>query len=154
MCIARLAVLVAIAIIALRAAAHAGTAHVTFVLVNDIYQMTAQMMPDGQRRGGFARLAAVVKAARAKGVATSFSPGTAAVLGVIPPAPDGSLIRMNTSRVTNSVRDSVAGLLSSQFHARWLLDVLRAPGMTEENDRNSGCLRPGGVPPIPTTLLK
>ena len=45
----------------------AGTAHVTFVLVNDIYEMADQMMPDGQRRGGFARLAAVVKAERAKG---------------------------------------------------------------------------------------
>ncbi len=45
----------------------AGTAHVTFVLVNDIYEMADEMMPDGQRRGGFARLAAVVKAERAKG---------------------------------------------------------------------------------------
>jgi 2',3'-cyclic-nucleotide 2'-phosphodiesterase (5'-nucleotidase family) len=40
---------------------------VTFVLVNDIYQMSEQAAPDGQPRGGFARLAAVVKAERAKG---------------------------------------------------------------------------------------
>ena len=37
------------------------------MLVNDIYQMDDQLMADGQRRGGFARLAAVVKAERAKG---------------------------------------------------------------------------------------
>jgi 2',3'-cyclic-nucleotide 2'-phosphodiesterase (5'-nucleotidase family) len=42
-------------------------ARVTFVLVNDIYQMSEQPAPDGQPRGGFARLAAVVKAERAKG---------------------------------------------------------------------------------------
>ena len=40
---------------------------VTFILVNDIYLMGDKVMPDGQRRGGFARLAAVVKAERAKG---------------------------------------------------------------------------------------
>jgi 5'-nucleotidase / UDP-sugar diphosphatase len=45
----------------------AETARITFILVNDIYLMTDQMMPDGKRRGGFARLAAVVKAERAKG---------------------------------------------------------------------------------------
>jgi len=43
------------------------TARITFVLVNDIYLMEEQLMPDGKRRGGFARLAAVVKAERAKG---------------------------------------------------------------------------------------
>src|SRR5438105_14149034 len=48
-------------------AAYGATARVTFILVNDIYLMSDQMMPDGQRRGGFARLAAVVKAERAKG---------------------------------------------------------------------------------------
>lgn len=48
-------------------AASAETARVTFILVNDIYLMGDQAMPDGQRRGGFARLAAVVKAERAKG---------------------------------------------------------------------------------------
>ena len=42
---------------------------VTFILVNDIYLMGDQAMPDGKRRGGFARLAAVVKAERAKGEA-------------------------------------------------------------------------------------
>jgi 5'-nucleotidase / UDP-sugar diphosphatase len=50
-------------------AAPAATAHVTFVLVNDIYQMADQAMADGRRRGGFARLAAVVKAERAKAAA-------------------------------------------------------------------------------------
>ena len=39
---------------------------VTFVLVNDIYLMNEQAMPDGRVRGGFARLATVVKAERAK----------------------------------------------------------------------------------------
>ena len=63
----RLAGLLALAAIALAGAAHAATAHITFILVNDIYLMEDQMMPDGQRRGGFARLAAVVKAERAKG---------------------------------------------------------------------------------------
>jgi 2',3'-cyclic-nucleotide 2'-phosphodiesterase (5'-nucleotidase family) len=48
-------------------AALAQTARITFILVNDIYLMGDTMMPDGKRRGGFARLAAVVKAERAKG---------------------------------------------------------------------------------------
>src|SRR5262249_46906828 len=47
--------------------ASAETARVTFILVNDIYLMADQMMPDGARRGGFARLAAVFKRERAKG---------------------------------------------------------------------------------------
>jgi 5'-nucleotidase / UDP-sugar diphosphatase len=46
--------------------ARAQTTKLTFVLVNDLYQMSEQAMPDGQRRGGFARLAAVVKAERDK----------------------------------------------------------------------------------------
>jgi len=40
---------------------------VTFILVNDIYLMGDTQMSDGKRRGGFARLAAVVEAERAKG---------------------------------------------------------------------------------------
>jgi 5'-nucleotidase/UDP-sugar diphosphatase len=40
---------------------------VTFVLFNDVYLMAEQSFPDGKSRGGFARLAAVVKAERAKG---------------------------------------------------------------------------------------
>jgi 2',3'-cyclic-nucleotide 2'-phosphodiesterase (5'-nucleotidase family) len=51
-------------------AASAESLRVTFVLVNDIYLMGDQVMPDGKRRGGFARLAAVVKAERAKARAT------------------------------------------------------------------------------------
>jgi 2',3'-cyclic-nucleotide 2'-phosphodiesterase (5'-nucleotidase family) len=47
--------------------AQATRSRLTFVLVNDIYQMSEQPAPDGTPRGGFARLAAVVKAERAKG---------------------------------------------------------------------------------------
>ena len=49
------------------AVAQAQTTKVTFLLVNDIYQMSEQVLPDGKSRGGFARLAAIVKAERAKG---------------------------------------------------------------------------------------
>jgi len=58
-----------ILLIAILCASSAGaeTARITFILVNDIYLMADQMMPDGERRGGFARLAAVVKAERGKG---------------------------------------------------------------------------------------
>jgi 5'-nucleotidase/UDP-sugar diphosphatase len=64
--------LAAIVLIALAASLHAAaawaeTTQVTFVLVNDIYLMSDQKGPDGKSRGGFARLAAVVKAERAKG---------------------------------------------------------------------------------------
>lgn len=52
-------------------AAPDATARITFILVNDIYLMADELMPDGQRRGGFARLAAVVKAERDKASATS-----------------------------------------------------------------------------------
>jgi 2',3'-cyclic-nucleotide 2'-phosphodiesterase (5'-nucleotidase family) len=41
-------------------------ANVTFVLFNDFYLMGEQPFPDGKSRGGFARLAAVVKAERAR----------------------------------------------------------------------------------------
>jgi 5'-nucleotidase / UDP-sugar diphosphatase len=41
-------------------------ANLTFVLFNDFYLMGEQAFPDGKTRGGFARLAAVVKAERAK----------------------------------------------------------------------------------------
>jgi 2',3'-cyclic-nucleotide 2'-phosphodiesterase (5'-nucleotidase family) len=64
--IRRLAVATLTAIL-LTASAHAETARITFLLVNDIYSMSDQMMPDGQHRGGFARLAGVVKAERARG---------------------------------------------------------------------------------------
>ncbi len=54
---------------AMAIASHAQTARttVTFILVNDIYQMSADLAADGKSRGGFAKLAAVVKAERAKG---------------------------------------------------------------------------------------
>ena len=52
--------------LALTASAFAETVKVTFILTNDIYSMGDTAMPDGQHRGGFARLAAVVKAERAK----------------------------------------------------------------------------------------
>jgi 5'-nucleotidase/UDP-sugar diphosphatase len=48
---------------------------VSFVLTNDIYQIGETLMPDGRRRGGFARLAAVVKAERAKGGHVVFAHG-------------------------------------------------------------------------------
>ena len=62
-------VLVGLALFVASLGANAQTARttVTFILVNDIYQMSAQTMADGRSRGGFARLAAVVKAERAKG---------------------------------------------------------------------------------------
>lgn len=47
--------------------AQATRTKVTFVLVSDIYLMSDQPAPDGQLRGGYARLASVVKAERAKG---------------------------------------------------------------------------------------
>ncbi len=49
------------------AAAQTLTTRVSFVLTNDIYLMNEQRGSDGKVRGGFARLAAVVKAERAKG---------------------------------------------------------------------------------------
>ena len=55
------------------AAAPAAAAQVTFVLVNDIYLMGDVEMPDGKRRGGFPRLAAVVKAERARASAAGGS---------------------------------------------------------------------------------
>ena len=55
------------------AAAPAAAAQVTFVLVNDIYLMGDVEMPDGKRRGGFPRLAAVVKAERARAAASGGS---------------------------------------------------------------------------------
>jgi 5'-nucleotidase/UDP-sugar diphosphatase len=56
-------------------AAPAAATRITFILVNDIYLMADEMMPDGARRGGFARLAAVVKAERAKGGHVIFAHG-------------------------------------------------------------------------------
>lgn len=55
--------------------ARGATAQLTIILTNDIYQMGDTLMPDGQRRGGFARLAAVVKAERAKGGHVLFAHG-------------------------------------------------------------------------------
>lgn len=55
--------------------AWADSAKVTLILTNDIYQMGETTMPDGRVRGGFARLAAVVKAERAKGGPVVFAHG-------------------------------------------------------------------------------
>src|SRR3954447_15036472 len=55
--------------------AWAESTKVTLVLTNDIYQMGETLMADGQRRGGFARLAAVVKAERTKGGHVVFAHG-------------------------------------------------------------------------------
>jgi 2',3'-cyclic-nucleotide 2'-phosphodiesterase (5'-nucleotidase family) len=70
----RLLVVLCLAVL-LPVAAPAQTAKVTFILTNDIYLMGETLMPDGQRRGGFARLAAVVKAERAKGGQVVFAHG-------------------------------------------------------------------------------
>ena len=51
------------------------TTSVTFVLTNDIYLMTETATGDHRARGGFARLAAVVKAERAKGRHVVFAHG-------------------------------------------------------------------------------
>ena len=64
--LSRLAAILIVAALFAADAAKAQTTKVTFILVNDIYIMGDQAMPDGQRRGGFARLAAIVKAERAK----------------------------------------------------------------------------------------
>jgi 5'-nucleotidase / UDP-sugar diphosphatase len=61
-----IAVVLCFAAAIIASAARAETAKITFILMNDIYQMSDQLMPDGKRRGGFARLAAVVKAERDK----------------------------------------------------------------------------------------
>jgi 5'-nucleotidase/UDP-sugar diphosphatase len=53
--------------------ARAESAKLTFVLTNDVYQMSETAMPDGKKRGGFARLATVVKAERER-ARTSGSP--------------------------------------------------------------------------------
>ena len=42
-------------------------ADLTFVLFNDFYLMSEQAFPDGKSRGGFARLATVIKNERARG---------------------------------------------------------------------------------------
>ncbi len=60
----RLAIACLLLALALPAAALAETTRITFILMNDIYAMGDTAMPDGKRRGGFARLAAVIKAER------------------------------------------------------------------------------------------
>jgi 5'-nucleotidase/UDP-sugar diphosphatase len=66
-CLAPAAIAAALAALALAGAAIAEGTQVTFLLVNDIDQMGNQEMADGKRRGGFARLAAIVKAEHARG---------------------------------------------------------------------------------------
>lgn len=53
----------------------ATSAKVTFILVNDIYLMNEQRMPDGKTRGGFARLATIVKDERSKSKNVIFAHG-------------------------------------------------------------------------------
>jgi 5'-nucleotidase / UDP-sugar diphosphatase len=70
--------LAVLAFIGLAPVAGAQTAHrtaITFLLTNDIYLMNERVMADGKARGGFARLAAVVKAERAKGGHVIFAHG-------------------------------------------------------------------------------
>jgi 5'-nucleotidase / UDP-sugar diphosphatase len=64
-----------VAVVGLSGRALAETTRITFLLVNDIYLMSDQPGVDGQRRGGFARLAAIVKAERAKGGHVIFAHG-------------------------------------------------------------------------------
>ncbi len=53
----------------------AAATKITFVLFNDFYIMGEQLLPDGKTRGGFARLATVVKDERAKGRNVIFAHG-------------------------------------------------------------------------------
>src|SRR3954453_5857244 len=69
------ALFIALVSLVLAGTASAESTRVTFILVNDIYQMSDEVGADGQRRGGFARLAAVVKAERAKGGHGNFAHG-------------------------------------------------------------------------------
>jgi 5'-nucleotidase/UDP-sugar diphosphatase len=73
----RFAAVLLVGLASLVAAGHAfaESTRVTFILVNDIYLMSDELMFDGQTRGGFARLAAVVKAERAKGGHVIFAHG-------------------------------------------------------------------------------
>lgn len=72
----RLAAALVFGIVLLTAlAARAQTTTVTFLLVNDIYLMNEEVAPDGKARGGFPRLAAIVKAERAKGGHVVFANG-------------------------------------------------------------------------------
>src|SRR3954453_17154769 len=59
--------LVGLAVVLAAGPARAESTRVSFILVNDIYQMSDRPGPDGKRRGGFPRLAAIVEAERAKG---------------------------------------------------------------------------------------
>src|SRR2546421_214177 len=55
-----------VALFGLRPAWAQASTRVTFVLFNDFYLMGGQPFRDGKQRGGFARLASIVKAERAK----------------------------------------------------------------------------------------
>jgi 5'-nucleotidase/UDP-sugar diphosphatase len=70
----RLLVVLCLTVI-LPASAWPQSAKITFILTNDIYLMGETIAPDGKPRGGFARLAAVVKAERAKGGPVIFAHG-------------------------------------------------------------------------------
>jgi hypothetical protein len=49
-----LAALVGLAVVLAAGPARAESTRVSFILVNDIYQMSDRAGPDGKRRGGFA----------------------------------------------------------------------------------------------------
>ena len=65
----RLVASVAVAFMALGLvqSANAASTGIKFILVSDIYQMSEHLRDDGKAHGGFARLAAVIKAERARG---------------------------------------------------------------------------------------
>jgi 2',3'-cyclic-nucleotide 2'-phosphodiesterase (5'-nucleotidase family) len=69
------ALFIALVSLLLAGTASAESTRVTFILVNDIYQMSDEVGADGQRRGGFARLATIVKAERSKGGHVIFAHG-------------------------------------------------------------------------------
>src|SRR3954467_14957308 len=69
------ALFIALVSLLLAGTASAESTRVTFILVNDIYQMSDEVGADGQRRGGLARLATIVKAERAKGGHVIFAHG-------------------------------------------------------------------------------
>src|SRR5256885_16393828 len=68
------ALIVGLAAILLAGGAFAETTRVTFLLINDIYQMGDQEMADGKRRGGFGLLPTILNVERVKGSHVIFAP--------------------------------------------------------------------------------
>ena len=94
---------------------------VTFVLTNDIYRMGETPMADGKRRGGFARLAAVVKAERAKGGHVIFAHGGDTLS---PSLMSGIDQGAHIIALTNALKPDIF-----EFHREALQKVSALPGM-------------------------